>query len=156
VERKRLHGIDPTTRTQAPVGGGMYGAAGDADTYAHLARCAGNMVQAGWTVLVDATFLRRADRDSFRRLARKSGGRFLIVACRAPEDVLRARVAARAVEARDASEAGLAVLERQLADFEPMGADEAVDTVIVNTAGPATAEAMVLAEIARRISPDLR
>jgi aminoglycoside phosphotransferase family enzyme/predicted kinase len=156
VERKRLHGFDPSARTQAAVGGGMYGTAGDADTYTHLARLAAGLVRAGWTVLVDATFLRRADRDAFRALAQAAGCRFLVVACEAPADILRARVAARAAEGRDPSEAGREVLERQLATIEPLAPAEAVDTVVVNTGGPAANDAAVLAQIARRISPDLR
>jgi aminoglycoside phosphotransferase family enzyme/predicted kinase len=156
VERKRLHGLDPTARTSTGVDSGLYGAAANAETYAHLARRASAIVQAGWTVVVDATFLRRTDRDAFRALARSLGCRFLIVACQAPADVLRARVAARAVAAQDASEAGSEVLEHQFGTIEGLAADEGVDAITVATHQPAVSTVATLAEIARRISPDLR
>lgn len=156
VERKRLHGLDPTARTKTGIGRGLYGPAADADTYVYLGRLAGAIVQSGWTAVVDATFLRRADRDAFRALARSIGCPFLIVACQAPADVLRTRVAARTVAAQDASEAGLEVLERQLATVEALAADEGVDAITVATHQPAGSTMTTLAEIARRISPGTR
>jgi predicted kinase len=70
-----------------------------------------------------------------------------IVSCRAPEGVLRRRVAAREHEARDTSEAGIAVLERQIASEEPLDAAELEATVIVD---PGHAEA-VAGRVAERL-----
>ena len=47
----------------------------------------------------------------------------------ANEAELRSRVARRAAEGRDASDADVAVLEHQLATHEPLGADELEATV---------------------------
>ena len=83
---------------------------------------------------MDAAFLRRAQRDRFRDLANRLGAVFLIVSCAAPDAVLRDRVARRAVQARDASEAGVQVLERQFATHQPLAGDEAAAAVRVSTA----------------------
>jgi predicted kinase len=75
-------------------------------------------------VIVDAAFLRRAERRSFQVLAAELGLPFAILDCRAAEPVLRHRVAERGASGADASEASLEVLARQLAAHEPLEADE--------------------------------
>jgi predicted kinase len=65
-----------------------------------------------------------------------------VVSCAAPLATLRARIAHRAAQGHDASEAGLAVLDLQLAAQQPLGADEMEHvTVLDTTRWPATAEA---------------
>jgi predicted kinase len=71
-------------------------------------------------VVVDATFLTRAQRDVFRRLATQRGIPFAILAFRADAETLQRRVAQRSARADDASEADLAVLYGQLAALEPL------------------------------------
>src|SRR5262249_51928569 len=88
---------------------------------------AGLTLAAGWPVIVDAAFLRRAEREDFRRLAFEQGVPFAILHCEAPPDVLRDRVRARQARRDDASEADLGVLERQLASEEPLAEEERAD-----------------------------
>jgi predicted kinase len=76
---------------------------------------------AGWPVIVDAAFLKRAERDSFSALAAGLGIGFSILASEAAPDELRRRLLARS---GDASEATVAILDRQLAWFEPLSAAE--------------------------------
>ena len=54
----------------------------------------------------------------------------------APEAVLRERVRLRARAGQDASEADEAVLTRQLAEREPLDADERLQAVWVDSSGP--------------------
>ena len=79
------------------------------------------MLDAGWSVIVDAAFLKRAERDMFRDIALSRGAGFAILACSAPDDELRHRLEARR---GDASEATVAVLEQQLGWIEALTADE--------------------------------
>jgi predicted kinase len=72
-------------------------------------------------VIVDAAFLKRAERDSFAALAAELGVGFKILATEAPPEELHRRLLTRR---RDASEATVAILERQLTWFEPPGAEE--------------------------------
>ena len=88
---------------------------------------------------MDATFLRKRERAAFRSLAARLGVPFAIVSCRAPESVLRARVAARSSEARDASEATLDVLEAQLRSQEALDTDEGHDVILADTEAPGNA-----------------
>ena len=117
VERKRLFGLAP----EADSGGAIYTADATLRTYARLAELAEQVLAAGWSVIVDAAFLKRAERDQFRRLAARLGVPFAILAPTAPPAVLARRIAMRK---NDASEATVAVLEQQLNWLEPLEADE--------------------------------
>ncbi len=124
VERKRLFGLGPTARTDDGLDRGIYSREATAKTFDRLALLAETILGAGFTAVVDAAFLRRAERDRFRALAERTGARFSIVHAEAPIDVLRERIRARAAAARDASDASLAVLERQRETAEPLAEDE--------------------------------
>jgi len=132
VERKRMHGLAAGARTASTPGEGLYTPQRNRATYGRLAALAGEVLDAGWPAIVDAAFLKRAWREMFREFARERGVPFVLVACAAPEEALRERVARREREGRDASEAGLAILERQLASIEPLAADELDSAVIAD------------------------
>lgn len=136
LERKRLHGLDAGARSESAVGGGLYDARANERTYARLTEVGAAALRNGLDAIVDATFLHRAERDAFARLAARHGARFAILDCVAPEDVLRRRITARAAEARDASEAGLEVLEHQLAERDPLGAEEQRAAIHLPTDAP--------------------
>ena len=119
VERKRLYGLAPDEAS----GGTIYTPAATLRTYARLGELAETALQAGWSALVDAAFLKRAERDSFRALAQRLGVPFGIIAPAATPAELARRIAARQ---DDASEATVAVLQQQLAWAEPLAADELV------------------------------
>jgi aminoglycoside phosphotransferase family enzyme/predicted kinase len=133
VERKRLHGLAPEARSASAPGAGLYDAAASERTYDRLALLAGAALRSGYSVIVDATFLQGGERERFRGVADRLGADFLIVSCAAQDAVLRERVARRAAQARDASEAALPVLERQLASHQPLTAGEEAATVRVDT-----------------------
>ncbi|MDH5172580.1 MAG: ATP-binding protein, partial [Gammaproteobacteria bacterium] len=79
---------------------------------------------AGFAVIVDATFLHRSSRDRFHLLAARLGLPFAIIDCSAPPEQLRQRLTTRERDQRDASEAGVRVMENQLkVDQAPAGAE---------------------------------
>lgn len=121
VERKRLFGLDALAASGSTLDAGIYTPEAHAATYRRLEELATLALQAGWSVVVDAAFLRRAERDAFRHVAAREGVAFEILPCTAPVDELRRRVAART---GDASEATLAVLEKQLGWIEPLAPEE--------------------------------
>ncbi len=122
IERKRLFELDPLARDAS---GRLYNSDATEMTYAKLASSAEQVLWAGFPVAVDATFLSRARRDEFRRLAGRMGVPLLILDVRADETALRERLARRHLEGGDASDAAVAVLECQLAARDPLGDDEA-------------------------------
>ena len=124
VERKRLFGLAPLAASGSAHGQGIYSREANTRTYDHLAERATALLRAGWSVVVDAAFLRRAERDRFRALAADCGAGFAILAPEAPVAELRARIERRRARGQDASEATLEVLERQLEVVEPLNDDE--------------------------------
>lgn len=146
VERRRLFGIPAGARSGSGLDADLYAPGASERTYARLAELARAVLAAHYPVIVDAAFLKRAQREDFAGLARAAEANFCIAACSAPAAVLRARLASREREARDASEAGLAVLERQLATEEPLAQDEAGYTLMLDAAhGAGAPEAAALA-----------
>jgi hypothetical protein len=133
LERKRLHGLAPTARSGSGLGTGLYDARGNDKTYAALAEIADALLRNGQNALIDAAFLSRRDRLRFRQVAAFHAARFAILDCTAAPAELRRRIVARNRRGRDASEADLAVLERQLAVAEPFDRAERRHVVTVDT-----------------------
>jgi hypothetical protein len=129
VERKRLAGLDALARTRSGVGERLYGADATRQTYRHLAGLAGLLLDAGWPVIVDATFTARWQRDLLRETARVRGVAFRILDFPVPVPTLRERLLQRSRDGNDASDAGLAVLQHQIDTEEPLGPEEHPEVV---------------------------
>ena len=151
VERKRLYGLSPEARTRSELDAGLYTREAGERTYRRLEELAAAIVEAGFTALIDATFLKAAQRAPFRALAARLGVPFLILDFQAAEARLRERVGARARAGRDASEATLAVLERQLENQEALAEDERAAAIAIDTSQPVDGAAIAM-EINRRIA----
>jgi len=148
VERKRLHGLAPTARPADPAT--LYHAGATRRTYARLLAIARWAVEGDLSLVVDAAYLRRDEREALRALARGLGVEATIVECRAPAAVLRERLARRAAAGHDPSDATAEVLALQQRVHEPPAPDEgaiALDT----DASPAVVATRVDA-LARRLS----
>lgn len=120
VERKRLFALASTAKSHSPLDGGIYAPDAHGRTYTRLYELAEMLLQAGWSVVVDATFLKRADRATFAKLASELGVPFAILAPQATPTQLRERIVARQALGGDASEATLQVLEQQMQVLEPL------------------------------------
>ena len=81
-------------------------------------------LEAGFSVICDATFLRRWQRLHFRSLAERLGVRLAILSCPCTPELARRRIALRLELGGDPSEADAAVLDAQLAGLDPLEADE--------------------------------
>ncbi len=147
VERKRLAGLAEFDRSASALGEGLYGAASTRSTYRRLQSLADGAIRAGLPVVVDATFLDPGLRKAFEQLAEERNIPFGVLACFAPEAVLRERVARRAARSDDPSEAGLEVLENQLRSLSVTDSGDA-NSVAIDTSLPdsfARAEAWLAA-----------
>ena len=78
-----------------------------------LARCG--------AAIVDATFHRRSERAAFCDRLGDLQAPLLVVECTAPAETLFARARERELQPDRVSDAGVAVVRRQLAGLEPMG-----------------------------------
>jgi len=124
VERKRLAGLSPEQRSQPQDAATLYSAAMHRKTFARLEGLAASTVEAGFAVIVDATFLHRQVRDTFRELARRLAVPFVIIDCEVEPAELRRRLVERERQQQDASEADVKVMEQQLAIDQPLSGEE--------------------------------
>jgi aminoglycoside phosphotransferase family enzyme/predicted kinase len=118
LERKRLHGLAPAQDSGSGIETGLYNARATEQTYDLLARYCGTGLRAGFNMIADASFLRRRQRQRFADLAKHLQAELFILDCTAPPETLRERVQKRAADPQQVSEAGLAVLEHQLAQHD--------------------------------------
>ncbi len=132
VERKRLFGLGPLAHSDERPGLNIYTHEATERTYARLEELARLILKAGYPVIVDATFLKKGERDTFRLLAEKWEVPFTILDFQADEATLRRRIQERQKRNADASEADLSVLDKQLRSGEPLTEAERPFTRVVD------------------------
>jgi aminoglycoside phosphotransferase family enzyme/predicted kinase len=120
VERKRLHGYAAAADTQSGIREGIYSEDAGVRTYQRLAVLARTVIAAGYPVIIDATFLQFVWREHFRQLSASMDVPFVLLDFEADRETLYERLRSRQSAGGDASEAGIEVLDAQLASQEPL------------------------------------
>jgi aminoglycoside phosphotransferase family enzyme/predicted kinase len=120
VERKRLFGLSAGEHAGSAAEQGIYAPNASVRTYARLREAASEVLAAGHSALVDATFLKQSQRDEFRQLARDRNVEFHILPFAAGRELLQQRIRQRQAQGNDASDADLAILDYQLRTQEPL------------------------------------
>jgi aminoglycoside phosphotransferase family enzyme/adenylate kinase family enzyme len=136
VERKRLFDLDPEDQSGSSIEQGIYTQGATKRTYDRLAKLTEGIVQAGFTTIVDASFLKKLVRDQFKQLAHACDVPYIVISCEVPEKVLRKRIRQRSETQQDPSEANLAVLQYQLHSQEPLTMDEQAHTHAITCSLP--------------------
>ncbi len=134
IERKRMLGIDETASSAARPGFGTYTERARSEVYETLLHRAERLLRAGYNVILDASFLRAADRQAVEALAREIGAAFAFVDSDAEHDELARRLQRRSASGVDASEADTQVLEYQYQNADPLSTTERRHTLTVSTA----------------------
>jgi aminoglycoside phosphotransferase family enzyme/predicted kinase len=129
VERKRLFGLAALTDSNSQIDAGLYSEDATRRTYARLHELARGLIAAGFSVIVDAAFLRHAERESFRALAQEMAVPFVIASLQTDAAVLAERLAQRSSRGNDASEAGISVMQKLQVVHEPLRDEERVTAV---------------------------
>ena len=122
-----------------------------ADLYGRqLPEQAARILAAGYTVVVDATFLDRDQRRRMHDLARRCGVPFLILACCSTPEQARRRIGERRRRGGDPSDADARVLEAQLSALQPL--DEAERQHVLTVGAELTAGDLI-ARVEERLGP---
>ena len=146
VERKRLFGLSPEQRSLPEEEKSLYSPEMSDKTFRRLGELAHTVLDAGFAVIVDGTFLHRRRREEFRRLAQQRDVPFVILDCRAGPDEIMRRLQAREERGRDVSEAGIEVMQRQQRHIEPLEAAESDAVLPVQSSASAAELLEVLTE----------
>lgn len=150
VVRKELAGLMPRERRFEPFGKGIYSQRFSDRTYKALLERAREALDAGRSLIIDATFGQRRYRQRARGLARAMGARFLCVECRAEEGVIRQRLEERLWAGRDASDARWEIYEAEKQVFEPVDELPPAEHLVLDCGRPI---AECVAEVRRRLGP---
>ncbi len=114
VERKRLFGIFSSIEKIDTINTDMYSAKASSATYKRLLKLATLIVESGFPVIVDATFLMQEQRQMFYQIFDKNNIPIVVVNLQADEDKLYSRVTKRSQQKNSISDADLSVLKRQI------------------------------------------
>ena len=106
VERKRMFGLDEHASSHSPVGQGIYTKDANDAVYTRLYAVANTVLSSGRNVILDAAFLRQAERATAFHVAQDCGCSAVIVDVQAPEKILRDRLRDRDRDKQNVSEAG--------------------------------------------------
>lgn len=124
VERKRLAGLAAAASSGSAPGAGLYAQQQSVAVYQRLLELAAQLLQAGWPVVLDATFLKHTERAACAALAARLQVPFAILEFSAPVEVLKERVQQRRLSTADASEATPEIVDLQLQTQVPLTESE--------------------------------
>jgi predicted kinase len=142
VERKRLFG-EQQEADLGKLGAGIYTQDASSATYARLHQLAETALHAGFPVVIDATYLKQAQRQEACVVAEASGAPFLILDCAAPEEVIASWLEQRKAAGGDPSDANMDVVRTQQASREPLSEDELVHSKRVDTNESASLDSLI-------------
>lgn len=122
--RKIISGIDLYSKNMAPINGDLYSFDMHDQTYAKLYEITEKCLRAGFSVVIDASFIKKKYRDRFYQLAQSRSIQFHIISCEQPLETLKQRIQQRGAAQSDISDAYLDVLEMQAQTIEALDATE--------------------------------
>jgi aminoglycoside phosphotransferase family enzyme/predicted kinase len=144
---------------EAPAPADRYSEASRRAVYDRLLAEARHVVVSGRTAILDATWSRRSWRAAALERAAELGTEAFLVETTAPRDEVIARLASREAAGNDASEAGPALYDAMLAEFEETSEWPAAQRARIDTSSPSWREeaAGIAARLASRGSiPNFR
>lgn len=152
--RKELAGLSPQQHRYEPFGRGIYSPRFTQRTYKAMGERARALLAQGRSLVLDATFARRWQREAAQRLAEQCGALFLCLECVAAPKVVRQRLAERQEDPTSLSDARWETYQAQRAIFEPLQELDDWRHVVVDTGRPlAQCLADARAALAARLSP---
>src|SRR5690606_7996288 len=113
VERKRLFDLGAEERSGSAIASGIYSDVVSEQTYRKLYVLSEAVLQGGFSVIVDASFLNKVYRDRFKELASRHKVEFKILYCHASDQELKQRLIQRSSQEHSISEADTAVMNWQ-------------------------------------------
>lgn len=118
-QTRKARGASPGPQPGSPAFRGEYDPEVTREVYRLLETNARHVLDSGRSVIVDASFRSRRQRERLRSLAAKTGARLVFLECRPPHAVCRQRLALREHQAT-VSDARLGLFEQFVARYEPV------------------------------------
>ena len=118
--RKELAGVPLYEHKVDGYAAGIYSPAHSEATYRELFTRADKLLGSGEGVIIDATCMRRKDRESLLQVAERHGAPMYLVLVESPESLIRQRLEERERSGTGVSDGRWDVYLRQLDEFEPI------------------------------------
>lgn len=131
VERKRMAGMELTASSQSRLYQDLYHPDVTEKVYARLVELTEMIINAGYSVVVDATFAKQAQRELFFNLAETLKIPYAIVHCDTSEQQMQQTLEQRKQKKDEISEARLEVLAAQAGEWQALTAKELAQTISV-------------------------
>jgi aminoglycoside phosphotransferase family enzyme/predicted kinase len=131
--RKTLAGLSPQTPRHEVYGAGLYDASATHRTYEALSERARQALIHGHSVILDASFSKRAERQRMQALAHEVGAEYCVLECTAPEEVLRQRLRQREKGPATVSDAREEILAQFQRDYDPVQRNETTCHIRLDT-----------------------
>lgn len=131
VERKRLFGLAPDQKSHSELNLKIYSKTASDDTFTRLREIAAKLIAWRYPVIVDATFLSCNRRNYFSSLATEADLPFVILDCRADDQLILKRLKKRATYTQSVSEAGVDVMRKQLQMQDLLTEQELKHTLLI-------------------------
>jgi len=131
VERKRLFGLFDGSQGSL-LKGDMYALEATRATYQRLLDLTKSIIEDGYSVIVDATFIQLKQRQMFYQAFDKIDIPIIIIDLQVEKRELRERVRKRSNDQNNISDADVSVLEQQVHSLEPLKDTEKVTILPVN------------------------
>jgi predicted kinase len=120
----------------APLNEGIYSPTMTAKTYTRMARQAERQILMGQGAILDATFIRKAQREKMVQLAVKHKVPIFLIHCFATDELTHRRLAARAADGRDVSDGRWEIYLNQKTTHEPLDEISSAQRLDLDTALP--------------------
>jgi aminoglycoside phosphotransferase family enzyme/predicted kinase len=132
VERKRLLG-EQSAELKGQISAGIYSPEAAKATYQRLHQLANAALHAGFSVVLDAAYLKHEQRQAARQVAEHTGAPLLILDCHAPDTVISTWLAQRQAAQQDPSDATQAIIDAQHANREALSIAEQAVSLRIDT-----------------------
>lgn len=119
IERKRLYGISPLHRVSEEEKTQLYSAEMNQKTYERLYDLTETISKAGYSVIVDATFLKYQHREVFMELAEKLNADYRVIYIEPDIDRIEQNIRLRTQSNDNPSDATIDIMHRHIEQLEP-------------------------------------
>jgi aminoglycoside phosphotransferase family enzyme/predicted kinase len=134
--RKELAGIPATRHEYRAFGEGVYSAEFTERTYKRMNEIAEEYLRKGKSIVVDASFAKKSEREKAYALAKAANAEFTCIELVCPEEEMKKRLTARMHEKGAISDGRWEILPEQRASFEKVDELKDEEHFVVDTSTP--------------------
>ncbi len=131
--RKELAGMSPEEHAYEEYGEGIYSPEFSRKTYQEMMVRAKDRLSKGSSVILDATFSKKWQREAAKKTAKEAGARFLCIETIAPDEVIRERAEQRTESGESISDGRLELLPQIRENFEKIEELDEEEYVVIDT-----------------------